>query len=183
MTGRSNPTIRATVTNRFKKSGETGNLYAQQPRIGPRRMSHAWGRVEGLTSCGNTLCRLIMLATPGWLETTGPGQNRIRLTVHLRNPPHGGFFLVTRDQLFVTCDQLFVTFVFPLSLRVKRSNPVNMRDFDYNWIATPPVVARNDKVWCIVVLLSQVLHTVSLRATRSNPDTFTSYPWLTIRDL
>ena len=60
------------------------------------------------------------------------------------------FFLVTRDQLFVTCDQLFVTCVFPLSLRVKRSNPVNMyarmRDFDYNWIATPSAMARDDKV-------------------------------------
>ena len=94
---------------------------------------------------------------------------------------------VTYDQLFVTCDQLFMTCVFPLSLRVKRSNPVNIvratRDILQPWIATPSAMARDDKVWCIVVLLSQVLHTVSLRATRSNPDTFTSYPWLAIRDL
>ena len=30
-------------------------------------------------------------------------------------------------------------------------------------------VARDDKVWCVIVLLSQILRIVSLRATRSNP--------------
>ena len=39
MTGRGNPTIRATVTNRLNSS-ETGNLYAQQLQIGPLYMSH-----------------------------------------------------------------------------------------------------------------------------------------------
>ena len=61
-TGRRDPTIRATETNRLNP-GETGNLYAQQLQIGPTYESQVEGRVEGLTYRGNMVCRLIMLAT------------------------------------------------------------------------------------------------------------------------
>lgn len=38
------------------------------------------GRVEGLMPSGNIGYRLIMSATPGWLETTAPG--------HVQNPAY-----------------------------------------------------------------------------------------------
>lgn len=66
MTGRGDPTIRATETNRLSSS-ETGNLYAQQLQIGSVTSPRFKERVEGLTYCGNTVCRLIMLATLAWL--------------------------------------------------------------------------------------------------------------------
>ena len=47
---------------------------------------------------------------------------------------------------------LSLVFTYSDSLRVKRSNLVNMCEFDYNWIATPSAMARDDKVGMILIL-------------------------------
>ena len=55
--------IRAAETS-VLSHGETGNLYVQQPQTGFKACPGRYeNRVEGLTLCGNALCRLIMLAT------------------------------------------------------------------------------------------------------------------------
>ena len=55
-------------------SFETANLCVQQLQIGPQWFVPIRGRVEGLMPSGNIGYRLIMSATPLWLETTGAGR-------------------------------------------------------------------------------------------------------------
>ena len=69
MTARGNPMIRATETS-VLNYGETGNLYVQQLQKGFHDLSQIVlkNRVGGLTFCGNTIRRLIMLAIIQMIE-------------------------------------------------------------------------------------------------------------------
>lgn len=84
MTARGNPTIRAAETS-VLSHGETGNLYVQQPQKGFQRHVPVAirNRVGGLTFCGNTICRLIMLTTFSCIFSLSTNKvDRIRLIEH-----------------------------------------------------------------------------------------------------
>ena len=104
--------IRATETSVLSYV-ETGNLYVQQLQKGfqirPNRLRN---RVGGLTSCGNTICRLIML-------TIDLSIDRIRLIEHLTQKksslrrffilPHHGQDKKSKQYLAIYHNYLMVT--------------------------------------------------------------------------